>query len=327
MKKNGFLSTSMIYSFFLVFLLTLLFLVTQYVNNRNIYSNIRDEVLSDISGNFTTRGICNENLNLVDCIRSLYTGIQGENNIYFHNGTIDIDGTILDASDNSYRFAGSYANNYVCFGTDDAYCSEDYLYRIIGIIDNKIKLIKANPYVSSYWSGSNTNETSNWNQSTLNTTILNNTFYNTFDTKWKNKIITYNYKIAPINIEDNNIKGIYDLEYTSNTTNYSARIGLLTISDYLYAGSLENWQRSDSNAFDSNSDVNWLNIGSSEWVLTSWSAYPSFVYYINSDGNYNLGFSYSSEYMVRPVFFIDPSITYGSGTGSIFNPIRLIIKN
>ena len=47
------------------------------------------------------------------------------------------------AGDNSYRYAGANPNNYVCFGSDTTTCSEDNLYRIIGVFDNQVKLIKA----------------------------------------------------------------------------------------------------------------------------------------------------------------------------------------
>ena len=60
---------------------------------------------------------------LKDCVIAQYTGTQGENSIYYHNGTIKSEteftinettdfentypaGTILDAADNSYRYAG-----------------------------------------------------------------------------------------------------------------------------------------------------------------------------------------------------------------------------
>ncbi len=47
------------------------------------------------------------------------------------------------AGDNSYRFAGADPNNYVCFGSDEATCPTENLYRIIGVIDGKVKLIHA----------------------------------------------------------------------------------------------------------------------------------------------------------------------------------------
>ena len=162
----------------------------------------------------------------------LYTGVDGENGLYYHDGT-GTYGT-LEAGDNSYRFAGGdyeiveayqstynqiygeiikrYCNgvedtsfmeicsgnlyymlaydnnntqyttindaldqavndgyltgdnikNYVCFGTNETPCPEENLYRVLGVYDDKIKLIKANYATSAelgtdgdYYSGSN----------------------------------------------------------------------------------------------------------------------------------------------------------------------------
>ena len=94
------------------------------------------------------------NPTLAKYVISQYNGVQGNNDIYYHNGTITSDdefvvntttypaGTVLDANDNSYRYAGADPDNYVCFGSSENSCSTNYLYRIIGLFDNKIKLIK-----------------------------------------------------------------------------------------------------------------------------------------------------------------------------------------
>ena len=67
---------------------------------------------------------------LVDYVKSLYTGTQGENGIYYHDSNLT-----NGANDNSYRFAGasSQVNNFVCFGTEESPCPNDNLYRIIGV--------------------------------------------------------------------------------------------------------------------------------------------------------------------------------------------------
>ena len=107
-----------------------------------------------------------------DYIKKLYTGIQGENNLYYHDSTLT-----NGAGDNSYRFAGSNesVNNFVCFGYDsiDGSCPTDYLYRIIGVFDDQIKLIKYDyakadllgkngDYYNTYsgWEGTSNNGTS-----------------------------------------------------------------------------------------------------------------------------------------------------------------------
>ena len=79
-------------------------------------------------------------LTLASYIKSLYTGVQGENSIYYHNSSLT-----NGAGDNSYRYAGasSTVNNYICFGSDTETCPTDNLYRIIGVFGDQVKLIKA----------------------------------------------------------------------------------------------------------------------------------------------------------------------------------------
>ena len=65
-------------------------------------------------------------LTIADYIISQYTGTQGENGLYYHESSLENS----DKS-NSYRYAGSNPNNYICFGSKESTCPEDNLYRII----------------------------------------------------------------------------------------------------------------------------------------------------------------------------------------------------
>lgn len=76
-----------------------------------------------------------------DYIKDLYTS-DGENGIYLHDGIGTYTNASLEAEDNSYRYAGANPNNYVCFGSEEETCPNDNLYRIIGVFDNQVKLIK-----------------------------------------------------------------------------------------------------------------------------------------------------------------------------------------
>ena len=76
---------------------------------------------------------------LAEYVISQYNGVQGNNNIYYHDSNLT-----NGAGDNSYRYAGSNdtTNNYVCFNTNENPCPTDNLYRIIGVFGENIKLIK-----------------------------------------------------------------------------------------------------------------------------------------------------------------------------------------
>ena len=80
---------------------------------------------------------CTSGTDLATCVKNF--GDQGPSvsNIYIHNSTLT-----NGAGDNSYRYAGANPNNFICFGSDATTCPDDNLYRIIGVIDGKVKLIK-----------------------------------------------------------------------------------------------------------------------------------------------------------------------------------------
>ena len=172
-------------------------------------------------------------------------------------------------------------NNFVCFGTNESPCPIDNLYRIIGVIDGKVKLIKydyansnllgtdgdyygettpdANYYKGSlstintyYWNYKATNKATNtWSTSLLNKTNLNTNFINNIGTEWANKIAATTWKVGG-NLYSNIAGSIPSVAYqneivnpatnsTDNATEYNAKIGLMYISDYGFAASPEAW--------------------------------------------------------------------------------------
>ena len=181
--------------------------------------------------------VCANGDNLATCISTLGSNSKsGVTNIYHHNGTIkSTDGTVIDANDGSYRYAGANPNNYVCFGSDATPCPTDNLYRIIGVFGENnhgvsgqqlVKLIKYDYATSSllgtdgdyadtaipnasyykgsltsvniyYWNYKATNSATNtWSTSLLNKTNLNTNFINNIGTEWANKIATTIWKVG-----------------------------------------------------------------------------------------------------------------------------------
>ena len=190
-----------------------------------------------------------KSMSLAEYVISQYTGTQGVNGIYYHNSNLT-----NGAGDNSYRYAGANPNNYVCFGSDDATCPSDDLYRIIGVIDGKIKLISADGatttmlgtdegYVktyqaafgsdSSYYKGNgdltkigtykwNKSGTNTWSTSTTNTTNLNTnylTYLDSKNTKWKTMIDDTTWYVGGMTYTNgfySNAKKAYNYEVGSN---------------------------------------------------------------------------------------------------------------
>ena len=291
---------------------------------------------------------------LAEYVISQYTGTQGDNALYYHNSTLT-----NGAGDNSYRYAGANPNNYVCFGSDASPCPEDNLYRIIGVIDDKVKLIKYDYATSallgtdgdygeskapdSTYKGSLTsidtyywNEatgTNTWSVSNLNKTNLNTNFINSIGNTWANKIATTTWKVGG-NTFDNIVKSVLSVAYQNEivapaeNTTYEAKIGLMYASDYGFAASPSAWTTTLYN-YDGNDaketsikTINWMYMGYYDWTISRSSDFSLSAFIVSNVGYvYNL--DVSSSRGVRPSFNLSSSITYVSGSGSAVDPILI----
>ena len=246
--------------------------------------------------------VCSNGDTMSDCIKKLYTK-QGENNLYLHNSTLE-----NGAGDNSYRYSGSSdtTNNFVCFGYDstEGTCPNDNLYRIIGVFDNQVKLIKydyANSNLlgtdgdyadsstpnSSYYKGNLTsidryywnykNDTSindgygsnTWSTSLLNNVNLNSFYLNNIGTNWSNKIAMHTWKVGgnfSENISEVTVSNTYKNEITSpfGGNTYNAKIGLMYVSDYGYSAAPSAWATSLYNG--SGNDYRLSSVKSVNWM-------------------------------------------------------------
>jgi len=211
--------------------------------------------------------------------------------LYYHDGSGTYTNANLEAGDNSYRYAGTNPNNYVCFGSDAESCPTENLYRIIGVFGDQVKLIKHDFATTAmlgtgastvnkssygnykgalttipvyYWSGSSSNKNNTWSSSTLNTTALNTTYINYLngiDEKWANMIATTEWKVGGMSwanggTASNIAKTAYNYEVGTNaaTTTYSSKIGLMYVSDYYYGASPTYWSYSGYNSSDATLD-------------------------------------------------------------------------
>ena len=249
---------------------------------------------------------------LADYIKGLYTS-QGTNGIYYHTSSL-----ANSAADNSYRYAGANPNNYVCFGSDAATCPSDNLYRIIGVFDNEVKLIKSTSYGNYAWdSGSNT-----WSSSTIRST-LNTTYYNTLSATWQNKIATHTWKVGGMkNNSSYTAKQYYDVEVgsSSSSTTDSMKIGLMYVSDYGFAASADYWTTALSD-YESSKSSNWM-AGLTEWTVSRYSSNTNGAVRVSSAGDVYVS-GVTSSGPARPSFYLSTSTTYVSGSGSSADPIRI----
>ena len=291
---------------------------------------------------------------LKDCVVAQYTGTQGENSIYYHNSSL-----ANGAGDSSYRYSGpsETTNNFICFGSTTSPCPTDNLYRIIGVIDDKVKLIKYD-YANSnllgedgaymvaiapassykglltsinvyYWWNKGDNEENTWSTSLLNKINLNTNFINNIGSTWANKIATTTWKVGgntPANIYSAKPATVYQNEITNpdatnstdNATEYEAKVGLMYVSDYGFAAMPSDWTITMNN-YNNAINNNWMFMGNNEWTITRRSDVSIGAYSLEEHG-YVSNIT-TINFGARPVFNLESSIDYKSGNGSMSDPI------
>lgn len=212
-------------------------LIVNAVNDENVLS---PDYTLNINTVKKTIGLVCSNQVLSSCI---IANKDLDKAIIYHDGESDYDNeqnVDLEAGDYSYRYTGSsdVVNNYVCFDDD---CSQNNLYRIIGLFRNKadnyeLKLIKATFITDSlggtggykgeyyddvkafYWAGSN-KKNNNWRTSDLNLINLNDVYYNGLSDSWKKMIVSHEYIVTGnlfSRITSGNVKEAYDYELGNN---------------------------------------------------------------------------------------------------------------
>ena len=264
---------------------------------------------------------------------TLYTGTDGDNGIYYHDGVGSYTNVAQEAGDNSYRYAGANPNNYVCFGSDAASCPNDNLYRIIGVFGDQVKLIKNTSIGNYLWSGLYSNQSNVWSNSTLNTGTLNGTYLNGLGTTWSDMIETTSWKVGGGHysyLQNGTPKTAYNYELGSNSssTTYSAKIGLMYVSDYGYAASPANWTTTLVNYNNStNTSNNWLYLGSNDWTISRDSDYTNGAFLVITTGGVNVyGVGSGFSFGVRPSFYLKSNVVITSGDGTSTNPYRLSVQ-
>ena len=266
----------------------------------------------------------------------------------------------LNASVEKGYLTKDNVKNFVCFGSDATTCPTENLYRIIGVFNNHVKLIKydyakssllgtdgdfSQEYTSNYFSGEqgespssnslyywNNAGTNTWSASKLNTVNLNTNFTTNIGTAWANKIATTTWKVGGgtyANLRDAVPKTAYQYEVGSSasTTTYDAKIGLMYVSDYYYSASPSAWTlvgyNSDyTKSYASAKGENWLYGGGWDWTISRNSDYSGYAFNVYGYGDVG-GDRVDYSNGVRPSFSLLSSTTYVSGSGSMSDPVRI----
>ena len=219
------------------------------------------------------------------------------------------------------RYYGGTPNNYVSFNNE--------LWRIIGVIDGKIKIIR-NESIGKYaWAS---NDRNNWNNSSLKS-YLNGEYYNSIDSTYKNMISEEKYYLGGAtssNITTITTSGYYDVErdstqvYSGNPASTTQYIGLMYPSDYGYAAgssclSTPLWDYVSS---CKNSDYLFSRVD--EWLQAPFASHSSIASRLINTGFVNgigIGVTYSGA--VRPVLYLTSETQITGGDGSQSDPYQI----
>ena len=253
----------------------------------------------------------------------VYTGVDGDNGLYYHDADL-----ANGAQDNSYRYSGANPNNYVCFGAIGADCQNaNNQYRIIGVFNNQVKLIKATSYGDYAWEADWDTQGNTWNISTKPDiyTTLNETYYNTIPADWQNLMAEMTWKVGGMDYNiTNTAKQYYDVEVGTAQSGYeeTMKIGLMYLSDYGYGASPEKWTTA---LYEENYGTdNWLYLGSDEWLISRSpdGTFSAFCVY-SGDGGGVISGRVDCAFAVRPSFSLASTVEISSGTGTSSDPFVL----
>ena len=183
-----------------------------------------------------------------------------------------------------------------------------------------------------YWNYKATGiSTNTWSTSLLNKTNLNTNFINNIGTTWANKIATVTWKVGgntwanisdvvPATTYQNEIVNPVTTNTTDNATTYSAKIGLMYVSDYGFAASPDAWTLTMSSYNNTTAkNNNWMYMGLYEWTISRDADQTNNAFYVYNDGG--VGNFDVFNYGVRASFSLESSVSYVSGSGSMSDPI------
>jgi len=213
------------------------------------------------------------------------------------------------------RYTGANPNNYVTFNGEN--------YRIIGVFNGQLKIMKDSNYGNQAWDTSNSNS---WTRpATLNTT-LNSTYWNTISSTYKAMVDqSHSWGIGgrAYSESSNSRSEFYSVE---NNTRWTGKVGLMSVADFGYASSNSGCTDS-TNLYTTNNACmsdNWMFTTSfHQWTIAPRSGYSNLVWLVSTNGLVDW---YSAGYTtrgVRPVVYLKSSIKITGGTGTSSDPYKL----
>ena len=311
----------------------------------------------------TVANICKNGQSLSSCIaamdgidETLYhhdsslTNGAGDNSYRFAGASDVVNNFVCFGSnestcptDNLYRIIGVFGNNvklikYDYGTTDELGTDGDYskTYKEWGM-DSTYKGTYGDGERIGVYYWNNTTQKNTWSESLLNKTNLNTNFINNIGEEWANKIATTTWKVGgntysniysktPSVVYQNEIVNPVTTNTTDNATEYTAKIGLMYVSDYGFAAEPSAWTLTMGNYNNTTAtSTNWMYMGLYEWTISRYADHSgdaSRVFDVSLTGNVTNDYA-GTALAVRPSFNLLSSVTYSKGDGTQNSPIRI----
>ena len=262
------------------------------------------------------------------------------------------DGLLVNLGEYGIRYQGKNPDNFVYFNCSDySNPTEETceLWRIIGVVDGKVKLIKSTSIGEFAWdekeacdeNGDYCTYDNNWPVSSL-ATYLNGTYLSSFRSKnmlTAQMIATPTWYLRSGDVSSTkedfyNIErttGVVYAENPASVTDNALKIGIMYPSDYGFAAKQGETNCTSTTTlfnYDDCKSSNWLAIGLYEWMITPYSK-PDFVdaaVDLINDGHVDIWDVYD-EMNIRPTLYLDDEVLFTGGKGTSDNPYTLWIEN
>ena len=308
---------------------------------------------------------------IAEYITNLYTNadkstIVGNNITYNYASSVALmndrlGGTTTDLDGGNIRYYGESPNNYIYFNCSD-YNNQTSdtceLWRIIGVFDGKVKIMR-NESIGTYpWASNSQNE---WTKSSLmkllnpgyeTESVGGSLYYNSSSgTCYKNGSTTVSCDFTSVGIKNKDTRDkiaevtwnlgecddFSDLDKaykcerepatsSSKSTTWTGKVALVYLSDYKYISYLHLCNNSTCIS------TNWMKpiLGTNNWgwLLTPYSSYSGSAFAVDSTGYIITTYDddlidVGSAHDIVPTLYLSSEQVIGPGDGSISNPYKL----
>ena len=257
-----------------------------------------------------------------------------------------------------YRYQGKTPNNYITFNGEQNVWRIIGVFEVetpqsdgTYIKENKVKLINDNIGGSMWNPEMNSENYNDWTTSSLMTTLNSGDYYNrTFQYKHDGLTSTAKKQISSTkwylgNVVYNNnfgtTKEIYIQERSTNVHNgnkqtWDGKVALIYPSDYMYASSAcynddtkKGYDPNGSSPYDTDyrsetcKSTNWLFTNNWFWAVSPSSSGSLVAVYVYFFGRVGMGNTNNSSGGLRQSLYLDSSVSYKSGSGTIEDPFTI----